>query len=184
MRQFPTRQKAHEIKFSSIYASFNNFFTVSPAGVEKVTCGLLCLTVVTQYWILLQLTCLSPQQCEFFAHTSPPPASRTQHKALCDYAVSSKSFKLVYVARNYTYNSMKFARILGFGSGEWMTPSLARVLSTLINHPNYAHYSSFLPQLPRCNEFSSVADFPPSKRCRSISCLCVSSASSNAAWGV
>jgi len=31
-------------------------------------------------------------------------------------------------------------------------------------------YSLFSPQLPRCNEFSSVADFQPSKRCRSITC--------------
>ena len=103
-------------------------------------------------------------------------ASRTQHKSLCDYTVSSKRFTIVSVASNC--NFMKVASILGFGSGEWMIPSLARVLSTLINHPNYTHYSSFLPQLPRCNEFSSVADFPPSKRCRSISCLCVSSARS------
>jgi hypothetical protein len=76
-----------------------------------------------------------------------------------NYTVSSKCFKMVYVTSNH--NSVKVASMLGFGSREWMIPSLARMLTTLINHPNYSHYSCFLPNSHGAMNFHRLRIFSP-----------------------
>jgi hypothetical protein len=56
---------------------------------------------------------------------------------------------------------VKADSIPAFGTGEWMIPSLAPVLSTLINHPNYTHYSYFHPNSHGAMNFHRLRIFNP-----------------------